>query len=511
MKISRYTLSFLSVIILSMFLVSCLDFADIEHRKITNYDAHFAVPLIHDRLSLASLIKENVENTDFRVDEEGKLTVLYSGDVLKKTMKEVFPPLPGIGNIVLDDTLTQQTFAFSGTQTINFGIFAGDKIRFKYRSKLEEDISIKMVIPEIQSPDGKVFSVDFNLQYNGVTPVEEETPLYDLAGYHFYSSGNTITFIYDARRSNGERIVLDKAWVSFTEIDFDYIEGYFPKSTLELKGDVIPIGLYTQWVDGIMKFEDPKIIVSVDNSFGFPVEAKVNEMYVQNLDWFVVHLESPLLEGGIHFDYPDKDEIGEVKSTSYLFDTTNSNLNEIFSKKVRQLTYQVDAIVNPDDVPDLIGFMDKTSFFDIKMAVEVPMIQSIDSLKLTDTLDISLPSAEGLVELEFKMLLSNEFPIEMDMQIYFLDDERTVLDSLFEGAGVHLPGAQETGEGMTDPGDDQIYIIPFDKDRFEKISAATKIAVNPAFSTIYGPGIPVWIYDHYALELKLGANFKVSE
>lgn len=491
--------------------MSCNEFSNFEDRKLINYDAHYAIPLIHDRLSLASLIKENVNNTTFQIAEDGKLTVLYKGNVLKKTMQEMFPPLPGIGDIVLDDTLVHQNFAFSGTQTIDFGIFAGDKIKFKYRSKLAEDIAITMRVPEIQSPEGQTFQVDFLLEYNGTTPVEAETPLYDLEGYHLYAPDNTITFIYDARRPTGERIKLDKAWMSFTKIEFEYVEGYFPLTPYVLKGDVIPIGLYTQWVDGSMKFDDPKITVTVDNSFGFPVEAKVNEMYIQNYHWDVVHLESPLLDGGLTFDFPNNDEIGQVKSTSYLFDTTNSNLNEIFAKKVRQLTYQVDAIVNPEDDPDILGYMHESSFFDIKVAVEVPMLQSIDSLRLTDTLDIKLPKAEGLDELEFKMLLSNEFPIEMDLQIYFLDEHNMVLDSLFEGDGVHLPGAPELADGLTDPGEDQIYLIAFDRDRFDQISKATRIAVNPAFSTIYGPGIAVWLYDHYALELKLGANFKVSE
>jgi hypothetical protein len=511
MKNANLIVIFLSFSFLSIFMFSCSDLSNIEDRKLSNFEAQYAIPLIHDRLSLASLIEQNVDNTTFQVAEDGKLTVLYKGDVLKKTMKEMFPPLPGIGNIVLDDTLVKQTFAFSGTQTIDFGIFSGDKIKFKYRSKLEEDITISMKVPEIQSQEGEVFQVDFVLEYNGETPVEAETPLNDLAGYHLYSTDNTITFIYDARRPNGERIKLDKAWMSFTQIAFEYVEGHFPVTPYELKGDVIPIGLYTQWVDGIMKFEDPKITVSVDNSFGFPVEAKVNEMYVQNYYWDVVHLESPLLEGGITFDFPNEDEIGVVKSTSYLFDTTNSNLNEIFSKKVRQLTYQVDAIVNPDDDPDIIGWMHESSFFDIKVAVEVPMLQSIDSLKLTDTLDIQLPKSDGLDEIEFKMLLANEFPIEMDMQIYFLDDQNAVLDSLFEGVGIHLQGAQEIADGLTDPGEEQEYIIGYDKYRFDQIKKATKIAVNPSFSTTSGPGIPVWIYDHYALEIKLGARFKVSE
>jgi hypothetical protein len=509
---NKYLFAFLfSFLCGSVLIISCNDLDNLEDRKLSNFNAHYAVPLIHDRLSLASLIEANVDNTSFQVSEEGKLVVLYQGDVLKKTMQEMFPPLPGIGNIVLDDTLVKQTFAFAETQTIDFGIFSGDKIKFKYRSKLEEDISISMLVPEIQSPDGEIFQVDFLLEYNGQIPVEAETPLYDLAGYHLYSNDNTITFIYDARRPNGERIKLDKAWMSFTKIEFEYIEGYFPKTPYELKGDVIPIGLYTQWVAGSMKFEDPKITVNIDNSFGFPVEAKVNEMYVQNYFWDVVHLESPLLESGITFDFPSKDEIGVVKSTSYLFDTTNSNLNEIFSKKVRQLTYQVDAIINPDNEPDVIGYMHESSFFDIKVAVEVPMLQSIDSLQLTDTLDIQLPKSDDLDEVEFKMLLSNEFPIEMDMQIYFLDDQKVVLDSLFVGNGVHLPGAQEIGAGVTKPGDEKEYKIVFDQDRFEQISKATKIVVNPGFSTIYGPGVPVWLYDHYALEIKLGANFKVSE
>ena len=379
-----FSLIALLLIILGSF--GCTDLNNIGESDIENYNAHYAIPLINDRLSLESLIEHNVDNTSFRVDSTGKLTVLYKGDVLGKTMDQMFPPIPGLGYINLVDTSVNQAFVFTGSQTIDFGIFSGDNMKFKYRSELEEDIHITMRIPEIVSPDGDVFTSEFDLIYEGTTPVEGETEWNDLEGYHLYSTDNTITFIYDARRPNGERIKLDKAWMNFTEIAFEYIEGFFPITVQEIKGDVVPIGLYTKWVDGIMKFEDPKVTITVDNSFGFPVEAKVNTMFVHDLDWLVYPLESPLLEDGISFDFPSIDEIGEVKTTSYTFDTTNSNLNSLFSKKVRQLKYQVDAIVNPDNDPNIIGYMHESSFFNIAVAVEVPMLQTIDSLRITDTL-----------------------------------------------------------------------------------------------------------------------------
>ena len=173
-------------------------------------------------------------------------------------MDQMFPPIPGLGYINLVDTSVNQAFVFTGSQTIDFGIFSGDNMKFKYRSELEEDIHITMRIPEIVSPDGDVFTSEFDLIYEGTTPVEGETEWNDLEGYHLYSTDNTITFIYDARRPNGERIKLDKAWMNFTEIAFEYIEGFFPITVQEIKGDVVPIGLYTKWVDGIMKFEDLK-------------------------------------------------------------------------------------------------------------------------------------------------------------------------------------------------------------------------------------------------------------
>jgi len=55
-------------------------------------------------------------------------------------------------------------------------------------------------------------------------------------------------------------------------------------------------------------------------------------------------LTGPVIEEGINFNYPTLDQIGQVQSTVFTFDKTNSNLGDLFNEKAASITYDVDAI-----------------------------------------------------------------------------------------------------------------------------------------------------------------------
>jgi len=59
-----FSILVLFVIIVSSF--ACTDISNISESEFSNYNAHYAIPLISDRLSLESLIENNVDNTSFR-------------------------------------------------------------------------------------------------------------------------------------------------------------------------------------------------------------------------------------------------------------------------------------------------------------------------------------------------------------------------------------------------------------------------------------------------------------
>jgi hypothetical protein len=77
---------------------------------------------------------------------------------------------------------------------------------------------------------------------------------------------------------------------------------------------------------------------------------------------------------------------------------------------------------------------DTTSKLTVTMNVEVPIHGTIEGLIVLDTMDLELPeaitSADAIV---LRSVISNDFPLDGNIQMYFVDAAYNILDSLVDG------------------------------------------------------------------------------
>ena len=318
-----------------------------------------------------------------------------------------------------------------------------------------------------------------------------------------------MTFKYEAVLTNGKKIKLDNIFMNFDVLKFSYIEGYLGFQTFPVQGNFINVGLFNPWLSGSFDFEDPKITISVDNSFGIPVRSNINKFQLTSVTGKTVNLQSPNITSGINYVYPSFDEIGSLKTTYFEFNKNNSNIREIFNEKTKNISYDLNAIVNPDQDTTIKGFITHDSYFLVKIAVEVPLQGSLNKLVITDTVNIDLDDFDKVQTAEFKVITSNDFPADIRVQSYFMDENNKNIEQLFVGDGISLPPAPLQANGITTPGQDKTDLIDFDQNRFNKIRNSKKIVIVGYINTT-GSELkkPLWIYDRYSLGLKVGAKLK---
>ena len=191
-------------------------------------------------------------------------------------------------------------------------------------------------------------------------------------GWSFIPTDNSITFQYSAIDQNGVPVDMDVKLMVIDYLNFSYIEGYFGDRVFDIEGDVIVVGLFNKWLSGGIEFEDPKVSLFVENSFGFPVRTDFKKLEAKTITGDIYLLESEHVEDGVDFLYPSLDEVGQFKTTTFDFNKDNSNIQQIFSDKVSSVTYDIDALANPDLNPEINGFLTKESYFLIKMSVDLP-------------------------------------------------------------------------------------------------------------------------------------------
>jgi FKBP-type peptidyl-prolyl cis-trans isomerase 2 len=496
------------IFLFSVFVLSCTGIDSFDNADNINYEAEFAIPLFDSKVSVADLVESASENTSVRVESDGSVTVLFSGDLIRKSAEEIVPPVPGIGDLQLFDTVFQAPFVFNDFIIKNAKI-NGDVIHFRFRSDLTENISVRVWIPQL-TKNGLPYEENFDILYQGELPVNLTTEDVSLAGYELVSDDNTITYHYDARNENGERIQLDKAWVNVNFLTFEYVEGFFGKSTFDIQGDIITIGIFDKWVAGTLEFDDPKVTVRVDNAFGFPVRSQVNELTITTFTGQVLPLEADVVQEGVNFDFPSLDEVGQTVSTKYIFDKDNSNIKELFNEKATKLTYDIDALANPENDPSIIGFTTDSSFFLINLAVELPMKGKADDFTIIDTLISDLNLADEFVEAEFKLISQNHFPVDMTLQLELYSESGELLDKMFDQPFL-MEAANLLPDGSTNALPEKITFINYDEERLSKVRQARKMVLKANMTSINGAIESVTILDEFTVDTRMGVKVKIVD
>jgi len=490
---------------------SCYDIENETQFDIGGREYNLAVPLIDSKITLSKLASDLEGNTSIKIDADGRATVFYNGEVIRRTASAIFPPFPGLLPIPILDSIWVEEIFDRSKYAIKKAVFDDTNIWFTFENSLPEDVNIKLTIPEL-SKNGQIFSKDFVLKYNNSTPAKLVTEKFSVDDWSLTSGNNSITFQYQARTKSGTPVKLDLAQMNFDLIKFSYLEGYLGYHIFPIEGSSVDVGLFNKWLSGSFSFEDPKITISVQNAFGLPVRSRVNKMSLTSITGSNVNLESAFINTGIDFAYPSFSEIGTVKTTDFIFDKTNSNIKEIFNEKTKTIAYDIVALINPDRDTLINGYISDGGFFVINVAVEVPLNGSVNNVVLTDTLDINLEDYNEIISAQFKSITSNDFPAEVKVQAFFLDENGQRLDQLFNNEGITLPPASALPDDTTLPGIDKIDFMEFDDARFAKIKGAKKLAIVGSINTIDSDSKKSWwIYDNYGIGIKLGAIFKYKQ
>lgn len=496
---------------LFLLLFSCVDIDQETDFGLSDGEYDIAIPLINSKVTIGRIAAESKSDAGIKIDADGKATVVYYGEVLRKTSAAIFPPYPGVIPYPITDTLTNVKLLPGDKYNINKAIFKDTKIRFEGESNFTQDVQVKMRILELSKGNQK-FETTFTIKYNQVLPSKFLTPEISLDGWTITTLTNSMTFQYDAIAADGTKIKLDEAWMYYDQLKFSYAEGYLGFHEFPIDGNIIDVNLFDKWLSGSFDFENPKITLSVDNGFGIPVRSKVNKMELTSITGKTVSLQSPFVTSGINFAYPNFFEVGMLKTTNFDFDRNNSNIREIFNEKTKTISYNISALINPERDTSIKGFITGDSYFVVNVAAEVPLHGSVNQVVITDTLNIDLGDISQVESGEFKAITSNDFPADIEVQMYFLDDQGNASEKLFDNDGISLPAANILPSGKTAPGIEKTQYITFEKSKITNINNSKKLAIVGYINTTNSDqNRSLWIYDTYGIGIKLGAKLKVKK
>jgi hypothetical protein len=146
----------------------------------------------------------------------------------------------------------------------------------------------------------------------------------------------------------------------------------------------------------------------------------------------------------------------------------------------------------------------------MKVIAELPMEGAVQDFVLIDTFDLDLTGGEiPEGEAEFKVIAINGFPLDIDLQCYFLDGFGQAIDSMFlentnlmEAAPVDIDG-RVLGPIQT------ISFADFSVERINRIKeSVTQIALQGQFNTTNNGNTDIKLYADYNLRIQIGVKIK---
>jgi hypothetical protein len=509
----------LSPIVLLFFLFlgvfSCKQIDEFQDAEIVSGDAEFAIPLVKATTSIQDLLENFDEYTFVEITPDGIIHLRYKGDVLSQQAEEFFvetrsklPPL-----IPMDTTMFALPFSAPEQLEVDFATFSAGKFSLALVSDYVGMVDLTVTILQA-TKNGQPMTLHTQFQSPvGAQPIFFHYPTEEVqaAGYDLKPIDGTVWVRYDAVTDAGDTIELPFIALVNKDIDFSYIEGYLGNFKHKGKRDSITIEFFENWIQGDVYFENPVIQIHIDNAFGVPTRSAIDIFDILTADGNRIPLESDFItETGIDFVYPANDEIGQTKSMTFTFNAQNSNIEDVLGSRPVALDYKVDAIMNPDSLVGERGFITDSSYYRIQVEVDLPLHGRASGFGVEESYDVDFSSYGDVKEAEFKMVADNDMPLGINAQVYFLDENGAVLDSLFDNLKQIVTPAPVNAQGIVTGRASRTNYAIFSSERFDKVRSAKKIKLKATFSTTNEGQQSVKAFSDQNVEIRMGMKLKTQ-
>lgn len=500
--------------------LSCSKFENLDETAINNPDAEFAVPIGKANFSIGDLVEDFGDGTAVLVDPDGTIRLNYKNNIpINTTADDIFAAIQatltgagtGLDFFPVLDTLINLPFGSPNGVDIDFMALKKGKLIYRFFNDKPEMLDIELEIAEAIK-DGAPLVRNFTLG-----PLANLSDTIDLLDYRLLPKNDSISLRYSAVTPSGDPHIFPA--FAFTmkidEIEFSYAEGYFGQVLHEGAPDSIVIDFFDDWVQGNVYFKDPTITFYSNNSFGIPTQAVIYYFDVETLNLGRVPLESPYINNQDslpRFAYPTlPNEVGLTKQDTFIFNSQNSNIDEVLGAGPRAIYFDVDALTNPDSNRAVRGFITDESAYSFDVEADLPLVGTANGFEVSDTISWDFSNYDEVSHAEFKLVADNGIGLEIVTQGYFLNDNGVVLDSLFkDGQKTLIQAAEVDDDGNPLEVATTVNFELFNADRFAKIKSAKNLLINAAFFSGERGEKCVRIKEDQNVEIRVGLKFGLN-
>ncbi len=523
-----------------LLLHACAD--DFDKLAEVRWNPDIAVPLVNSSLTAADIITKGDKDGRIEVDGQKFCTLIYTDQMSVTTAEDSYPiqgqafgPFDGFMSpaavAAFSVAPTGGTASFQNNQNFTFNAgsvqidtieFKGGSITFAVKSTIQHDATVSFSFPGARKGSAPL---TLTATLNAANTYENNTLSVNLEDYVFDMTNGggqtnripvqittTLTKGTGSLPNTNDKITFS---VTFNAPKFRRIHGDVGTSTNSTETDTIRFSLFKNSLyTGTIQHAAPRAIFEFKNSYGVAVRANVNQMksYIPSgpnagtINVTGSEVSTPTsINGAVN--------LGDIINSSKIFDNGNSNIRTIINSNPEYLIYKLDFTTNPNGTPASRNFMLDTSRMDISARIELPLFGTANNFALEKEFDFEFSDTSSLdvEQVTIRTFINNGFPLDVNTQIYFLDQFKNRIDSLI------TPNQTKVARAASIDGNGKV-IAPtasttdnsLNQVRWKRITTLCRFLAVTAQLESAPTGTDVRIYSDYTLDVKLAMRAKLN-
>jgi len=406
-------------------------------------------------------------------------------------------------------------YDMGGPEFTEMGMEAG-AVHIYVKNTIGDSIHIVYDIPGAVDEFGNSVHIE-----TSVGPDETVDEFFDIAGYTIDlrgSEGNEVNTFYQefSARINytgvASYITLEDSLQVIYGLENlvpNSLKGYLGQYEILVADTTSGVELFDQFISGEINFGDINIDLAITNGLGASGTVLINSLGGTNTETGeTVFLNCPSVVGvPININRALNNPFIPGYTTIAL-NSANSNVNELVEIFPDKLFYDVEMQVNPNGNEfNYQDFVIPSSIIDIDLNLSMPLEFMATDLTLQSEFPVTLDAesgTEGIGNIDLTLFADNTFPLEANINIVFMDDLGTPLDSLnFSGYNIQA-GVLSDDCRVHDATQTEIHQL-VDGELKDAILLATKAVATVTFNTASIPSCSdiVKIYSDYKMAIQL--------
>jgi hypothetical protein len=499
-----------------------------------DWDMDISAPLIHSSLGINNLLADSL----IHQEADSSLTLVYNNTLYSFSVDSLVDIPDTIKHVVYQIPITVPTAP--GTQIINTTdnkildlggaaitkiIIRSGFINVDVKNTITQKIKCTYTIP-CATNNGNILEITDMVPAATNAGPSVYSRSVDISGYTFDLTGtdgtsaNILKSIIQAWTDpDGESVEITPSdyfdiTTTFDDIIIEYARGYFGNQLFESGVETTNFDLFKKITDGSLLLENLHLVLNVTNGFGADASLLIHEIKsVNSHTGNTVALNSTIINSLINISRAEEtfNPSSPVNPTLYSFNMDNTNFKQLIENLPDKIEYSLDVTTDPlGNVSSGNDFVYNGYGFDANLDLEIPLSVIATNLTLTDTIDFNLdqPSGYSVNNGILTLIADNGFPFNATSQIYLLDENNSITDSLMTLNNTITSAPLDAQDKVISPKETKI-IVPVTGDRLDHLFTARKMILKIKFNTA-NQGHYIKIYSDYGIDLKLTGDFNMT-